>query len=58
LTEPQVQAPVIAAVVENTGMEVAVLDPLGADLAPGPDAYFKLMRNLARSLRDCLEASG
>ena len=34
---------------------VATLDPLGAGLAPGPEAYFVLMRALAAALVDCLE---
>jgi len=32
------------------------LDPLGAGIRPGPDAWFKLMRGLAASLRACLSA--
>ena len=33
---------------------VAVLDPLGANLRPGPDLYPELLRGLAESLADCL----
>jgi zinc transport system substrate-binding protein len=54
-TEPQFGSALVATVIEGTGVRTAVLDPLGADLRPGPDAYFTLMRRLARSLRDCLE---
>jgi zinc transport system substrate-binding protein len=57
-TEPQFQPALAATVTEGTGARVAVLDPLGADLAPGPDAYFTLMRRLAASLRACLGDSG
>jgi zinc transport system substrate-binding protein len=45
-------------VVEGTDAQSGVLDPLGADLEDGPDLYFDLICNLARSMRDCLaEAS-
>lgn len=53
-SEPQFEPAVVATVIEGTGARTAVLDPLGADLVPGNDAYFELMRNLAGSLTDCL----
>jgi len=31
-----------------------VLDPLGANIPAGEDAYFTLMRNMAKSLKGCL----
>jgi len=43
-----------AALVRGTVARVAVLDPLGIDLAPGPDLWFGLMRGLADGLVDCL----
>lgn len=52
--EPQFPARVVDAVVEGTGARSAVLDPLGADIAPGTDAYFTLMHTLADSLVRCL----
>jgi len=52
--EPQFPARVVDAVVEGTGARSAVLDPLGADMAPGTDAYFTLMHTLADSLVRCL----
>ena len=52
--EPQYPARVVDAVVEGTGARSAVLDPLGADIAPGTDAYFTLMHTLADSLVRCL----
>jgi zinc transport system substrate-binding protein len=52
--EPQFEPALIAAVIEGTPARPAVLDPLGADLKPGAEAYFTLMRNLAKSLKDCL----
>jgi zinc transport system substrate-binding protein len=56
--EPQFQPALVRTVVEDTKAKIGVLDPLGVDLAPGPDAYFVLMRNLASALVGCLSASG
>lgn len=52
--EPQFPPRVVAAIVEGTEARSAVLDPLGADLEPGADVYFSLMRALADSLVHCL----
>ncbi len=52
--EPQFEPSRASNLVEGTGAKIAVLDPLGAALLPGPDAYFATMRALARSLRACL----
>ncbi len=56
--EPQFEPAIVATVVEGTGARTAVLDPLGADLPPGSDAYFQLLRGLAESLTDCLGQTG
>jgi zinc transport system substrate-binding protein len=52
--EPQFDGRMVATVIEGTGAREGVLDPLGASLAPGPDAYQQLLRNLAASLKACL----
>lgn len=52
--EPQFPPAIMATVVEGTGARTGLLDPLGADLSPGPDAYFTLLDGLARSLVSCL----
>ncbi len=52
--EPQFQPALLATLIEGSDARIGILDPLGATLAPGPDAYFTLMRNLARDLRVCL----
>lgn len=52
--EPQFPPALVATVVEGTGAKPGTLDPLGAAIPPGPDAYFTLMESLAASLRDCL----
>lgn len=53
-SEPQFEPALIAVVTEGTNVRTGVLDPLGADLEAGSDAYVTLMRNLSASLRDCL----
>jgi len=52
--EPQFSPQVIATIVEGTGVRVGVLDPLGAEIAPGPDLYAMLMTALADGLVACL----
>jgi zinc transport system substrate-binding protein len=56
--EPQFEPAIIATVVEGTGARTGVLDPLGAALTPGPDAYFELLQGLAESLTTCLGQQG
>lgn len=52
--EPQFPPKLIDALDEGTKARIGVLDPLGADLRPGPGLYPRLMRNLAQSLTGCL----
>ena len=54
LTEPQFNPGLVATVLEGSTAETAVLDPLGATLAPGADLYPQIIRNMARTLADCL----
>jgi len=44
----------VQAVIEGTGAREGVLDPLGAGLTPGPQAYDQLLQKVAASLKDCL----
>ncbi|MBI2717332.1 MAG: zinc ABC transporter substrate-binding protein [Rhizobiales bacterium] len=53
--EPQFSDKYVRTVIEGSAAKSGVLDGLGADLAPGPGAYGELLRNLAMSLRACLE---
>lgn len=53
-TEPQFPANIVAVVTEGTRAGTAVLDPLGAALDDGPDLYFRLIGEMAKSIRDCL----
>lgn len=56
-SEPQFEPALVRTVVAGTGARTGVLDPLGADREPGPDAYVTLMKNLAASLKECLGAA-
>ena len=52
--EPNFTPSLVDTVVADTDAKTGVLDPEGAALDAGPDLYFKLMRNIAESLRTCL----
>lgn len=52
--EPLFQPRLVTAVIEGTGARAGTLDPEGTSLEPGPQLYFVLMRNLAASLKSCL----
>ena len=52
--EPQFDDKVVQTVIEGTSAREGVLDPLGATLTPGPQAYRQLLQNLAAALKDCL----
>ena len=55
--EPQFTSPLLDTLIEGGDARIGVLDPLGAAIPPGPEAYFTLMRNLADGLRGCLLAN-
>lgn len=52
--EPQFEPRVISVVTEGTNARTGTLDPLGANLQPGPDLYPALMRQMADSFDSCL----
>jgi zinc transport system substrate-binding protein len=52
--EPQFPSPLVDTLVEGTGVRVGTLDPLGAELPPGQELYFDLMRAAADGLLECL----
>lgn len=52
--EPQFSAKLVNAVTEGTPSRSGVLDPEGATIKEGPQAYFELMRGLASGLKTCL----
>ena len=53
--EPQFEPRLVRTVIEGTEARTGILDPVGADLEPGPDLYFALLTDLADDLRTCLE---
>jgi zinc transport system substrate-binding protein len=53
--EPQFRPSIVTTVIEGTGARAATLDPLGASITPGEEAYFVLMRRLAADLVACLK---
>lgn len=54
-SEPQFESRLVGTVVRGTGARTGLLDPLGAGLAEGGDAYERLMRTLADSMIACLK---
>ena len=52
--EPQFPPTLIDTLIAGTPVRVGVLDPLGADLQPGPKLYDTMMRRIAGALRSCL----
>jgi len=54
-SEPQIPAKIVATLSADTAVRTGVLDPLGTQVAAGPNAYFALMKNLAGAIVDCLQ---
>ena len=52
--EPQFNLDLAETVIEGTGARLAVLDPLGSDLAPGPGFLSALLEDLSARMADCL----
>jgi zinc transport system substrate-binding protein len=55
--EPQFEPKLVRTAIQGTDARAATLDPLGARLTPGSDAYFDLLRNLAADLTACLKGT-
>jgi len=53
-SEPQFEPRLVRVLTEGTSARSGVLDPLGATLTPGPEAYRQLLENLARNFSGCL----
>jgi zinc transport system substrate-binding protein len=53
-SEPQFESALLKTVIGGTSARRSVLDPLGAGLRPGPDAYFEMMNANASAIVDCL----
>jgi zinc transport system substrate-binding protein len=54
-SEPQYPAATVQSIIAGSGVKSGVLDPLGSSFQPGPELYFKLMRGLGASLKNCLQ---
>lgn len=55
--EPQFSDKAVQIILEGSDAKEGVLDPIGATLTPGKDAYRQLLLALSRGLRACLAAS-
>ncbi len=53
-TEKQFSQKFVTVMTENTGTKIALLDPLGSELQPGPEQYFLLIEQMTNSFYDCL----
>jgi len=53
-SEPQFEPRLVRVLIEWTAARSGTLDPLGAELAPGPAAYEQLLENLGRNITACL----
>ncbi|MCA0928260.1 zinc ABC transporter substrate-binding protein [Ruegeria profundi] len=54
MAEPQFDPGIVATVLDGTEANTGVMDPLGSDLEPGAALYPQMIRNLAKTLADCL----
>lgn len=54
-SEPQFEPRLLRTLTAGTSIRGGLLDPLGAALKPGPEAYFELMSNLTAALVECLD---
>ncbi|WP_423910081.1 zinc ABC transporter substrate-binding protein [Candidatus Spongiihabitans sp.] len=53
--EPQFESRLLPTLIENTGVSLGQLEPLGTDSQPGTELWFELMTELGKSLTDCLK---
>jgi zinc transport system substrate-binding protein len=53
--EPQFDNKLVNLIIEGSNVESAILDPEGATINPGPALYETVLRNLAKSLQQCLQ---
>jgi len=54
-SEPQFQPRLVAMLSEGRNIRHAVLDPLGSEIPPGPEAYFQMMHAIADTLEQCMQ---
>lgn len=54
LAEPQFNPGIVDTVLEGTEASTGVIDPLGSEIEPGAGLYPQIIRNMAKTLADCL----
>ncbi|MGI9364167.1 MAG: zinc ABC transporter substrate-binding protein [Rhizobiaceae bacterium] len=54
-SEPQFDPKLVVTVSQGTQARTGVLDPLGTSIEDGRELYFKLIRNMATAIKDCLQ---
>ena len=52
--EPQFESALVRVLLEDSDARASVIDSLGTDVTPGPDAYIELMDSNTDALVDCL----
>ena len=52
--EPQFDSKLVKIVVEGTDAQIGTLDPLGVNIKGKENFYLQLLKNMAKSLKDCL----
>ncbi len=57
-SEPQFEPKLVSVAIEGTDARTGVLDPLGAEIADGPELYIELIRDLGTSFAACLSQAG
>jgi zinc transport system substrate-binding protein len=55
--ETQFSSQLVNSITEGSQLRTGSLDPLGATLTAGTDAWFELMKNLSNSISGCLSAN-
>ena len=55
--EAQFPSKLVETLTAGVAVRVASLDPIGRDIAPGPNAYGRLLRQLAGAMENCLSYS-
>ena len=56
-TEPQFEPDLVRVLIAGTNVRTAALDPLGAGIEPGPDAWFGIMNGLGSAMVGCLQGN-
>jgi len=52
--EPQFDSKLVKIVAEGTNAQIGTLDPLGLNIKSGENFYLQLLKNMAKSLKNCL----